>query len=67
MAGKIKLMLDSIISQRSKGSSVVAMTTKTKIVLKGIDPDRYNSASPDDPAIIDKIREIARELSVSLQ
>ncbi len=66
MAGQIKQMLDKIINERSRGSSVVAMTTKTKIVLKGVDPDAFTAGSPDDPKTIEKVKEIARELGVAL-
>lgn len=67
MAGQIKQMLDAIILERSKGNSVVAVTTKTKIILKGIDPDKYTAGSADDPTTIQKVRDIARELGVTLQ
>jgi hypothetical protein len=67
MAGQIKKMLDAIILERSKGSPVVAVTTKTKIVLKGIDPDAYTVTSADDPRTIEKVRGIARELGVTLK
>jgi hypothetical protein len=66
MAGQIKSILNSIIEKRSKGNEVVAMTTKTKLIFKGFDPDRFDSRSPDDPAAIAKIKAIATELGVSL-
>lgn len=66
MAGQIKNMLDSIIKLRSKGNETIALTTKTKLIFKGFDPDRFDSKSPDDPAAIAKIRAIATELGVSL-
>ena len=66
MAGLIKSMIDSIISQRAKGNATLALTTKTKLVLKGINPERYSSASPDDPAVIAKVQAIAQELGVRL-
>jgi hypothetical protein len=62
MAGQIKRMLDSIIDQRAKGNPILIQTTKTKLTLKGLDPDRFNSASPDDPAVVEKVKAIAAEL-----
>jgi len=62
MAGQIKHMLDAIVAQRSKGNSTLAMTTKTKLILKGINPDRFDGTSPDDPAVIARVRAIAAEL-----
>ncbi len=66
MPGLIKRMLDSIISQRAKGNQTLVMTTKTKLILKGVDPDGYNGASADDPVVLEKVRKIAGELGVSV-
>jgi len=62
MAGQIKRMLDSIVEQRAKGNSVLIQTTKTKLTLKGLDPDKFNSTSPDDPAVMEKVKAVATEL-----
>ncbi len=66
MAGQIKAMIDQIIQQRSKGNSVLASTTTTKLILQGIDPAKFTAASPDDPAVIAKLRQLASDLSVTL-
>lgn len=66
MAGQVKAMIDQIVEQRSKGNAVLAMTTKTKLILKGFDPDKYDASSPDDPALIARLRGLAAELNISL-
>jgi hypothetical protein len=66
MAGLIKGMIDSIVEQRAKGNAVVVMTTRTKLALKGVNPDRFNANSPDDAAIIKKLKAIAQELGVQI-
>jgi hypothetical protein len=66
MAGQIKAMLDRIIVERAKGDSVLVPLTRAKLILKGFDPDRFGPNTPDDPAVIARIRQIARELGVSL-
>ena len=66
LAGQIKYMLDTIIDQRSKGVAAIAYGTKTKLILKGLNPDRFNAASPDDPAIVAKVRAVAQELGINL-
>ena len=66
MPGQIKTILDSIIQQRAKGNSAIAATTKTKLILKGLNPDRFTSSSPDDPAMLTKVKAIAVELGVNL-
>ena len=66
MPGQIKQMLDSILQQRSNGNSIVLNTTKTKLILKGLNPDKFTLASPDDPAVIAKVRAIAAVLGVHI-
>jgi len=66
MPGQIKQMLDSVLQQRSNGNSVVLNTTKTKLILKGLNPDKFTLASPDDSAVISKVRAIAAELGVHI-
>ena len=67
MAGQIKKMLDQIIETRSQGDPFLALTTKTKLVLKGINPDKYDRNSEDNPWVIKNVKRIARELNVILQ
>ncbi len=66
MPGQIKTMIDKIIAQRSGGNVTLINTTKTKLLLKGIDPDKFVWNSPDDQAIITKLRTLATELRVTL-
>jgi hypothetical protein len=66
MAGQIKNMLDQIIETRSQGDSFLALTTKTKLVMKGINPDKYDCNSADNPWVIKDVRRIAKELDVIL-
>lgn len=57
-------MIQSIITQKSKGNQVIANSIKTKMYLKGIAVDKYTPSSPDDFATIMKIREVAKEFGV---
>lgn len=66
MAGKIKKMLDQIIETRAKGIKAVAMSTRARLTLKGINLDQHTPHSPDDPVIMAKVRTIAEELGVTL-
>jgi len=66
IAGKIHSMIETICNERSKGNQVVYNTTKTKLLLKGINPDSYGPSSPDDPAVIAKLRDVAREMGVNI-
>lgn len=64
MPGKIKHLTDTIIEERAQGNPTIANTTKTKLILKGINPDAYTSSSPDDPEVIEKLRALADELGI---
>jgi hypothetical protein len=52
MAGKIKLMIDEIIEQRTRNNPELIGVVRTKLMLKGVDPNRYTETSDDDPRII---------------
>jgi hypothetical protein len=66
MAGQIKNMIDSIIEQRSRGNQTLVATTKTKLILKGFNPDKFTAAAPDDPTLIARLSIIAREMGANL-
>jgi hypothetical protein len=59
-------MLDKLIETRSKGNSTLVNTTKAKLSLKGIDYAAYTATSPDDPAMIKKVTEVAKEMGITL-
>jgi len=61
MAGKIKMMIDSIIEQRAKNNTMLQGVIKTKLMLKGIDPKKYAPHSNDDPAIISKLEALVKD------
>ena len=62
MPGKVKRIIDSILKERSRGDPILIKTTKTKLMLKGINPDKYTLQSEDDPVIIEKLNKLMKEL-----
>jgi hypothetical protein len=66
MSGKIKATIDQIVRVRGNGDNVRALMTATKLLLKGVDPEAYTAASPDDPAVLVKLRTIATEWGIKL-
>jgi hypothetical protein len=66
MAGQIKRMIDQIIAKRANGNNAIVATTKTKLIMKGINPDKYTLSSEDDPQIISKLNQIANDLGINL-
>jgi hypothetical protein len=67
MSGQVRSMIDQIIDQRSRGNAVLATTTRTKLILKGLDPAAHDASSPDDPMLVARLRDLAAELSVTLE
>jgi hypothetical protein len=67
MAGTIKKMIDTIIAQKARGNSTLIMTTHTKLILKGFNPDKYSDTTPDDPEAVQKLSNIAREMGVQIR
>lgn len=63
MAGKIKVMIDTIIERRTRNDPELLGVVKTKLMLKGIDPNRYTETSDDDPRIIALLEAIINTLA----
>jgi hypothetical protein len=59
-------MIEKIAWERSKGNETIRKTTHAKLALKGVNTDSYDSTSPDDPVVIARLQEIAKEMGVSL-
>lgn len=57
-------MIQKIVTEKSKGNAVIASSVKTKIILKGIAIDKYTPTSPDDIAVMQKLRQIGMEFGV---
>lgn len=64
MAGKIRKMINEIIQERSRGNPAIIEMTIAKLILKGINPNKFDSNSPDDTVIIEKLINIAKQLNV---
>jgi hypothetical protein len=65
--GKTKLIIDSIITQRSGGDPTIAKVIRTKFMLKGINPDAFSLDTPDDPTLVKKLMDLASKLGVRIQ
>lgn len=57
-------MIDEIIRERSKGNPAISEMTIAKLILKGLNPNKFDSNSPDDIVIIEKLINIAKQLNV---
>lgn len=61
MAGEIKRMIEEILAKRSNGNEMLIRLIRTKLILKGIDPEAFTDNSDDDPTIIEKLKKIAQD------
>ncbi len=66
MAGKIHKMIREIIEKKAKGNRILMNTVETKLILKGINPEKYSPSSPDDPVILEKVKIVAKEFGINL-
>ena len=66
MAGKVKAMIDQIIAQRSQGNANLIAPLKIKLIMKGLDPDAWLESSPDDPMMISRAQNAAKDMGVQL-
>lgn len=62
MAGKIRELIDSVIAQRAMGNPMLEKIIKTKLILKGVNPNKYTLQSDDDPVVLEKIEKMMTEL-----
>jgi hypothetical protein len=67
MAGKIRKQLEALILGVAKNNQTLINITKTKLVLKGLNPEKFNDQSPDDPIILEKVKQIAAEFGVKIE
>ncbi len=62
MSGKIKMMIEEILRERTKGNDMLVKAVNTKLMLKGINPSKYDEFSFDDPVIIEKLERMKRHV-----
>jgi hypothetical protein len=64
LRGQIHRLLQDIIEKRSRQNPFLAKHLKAKLLLKGIDVDRYGPNTPDDPVVLDKLKKLALSMSI---
>lgn len=66
MAGQVKVLIDQLIQLRTKGDRGLVAPLKIKLIMKGVDPDMFDSDSPDNPVVIQRLVTIAKEMGYDL-
>ena len=55
MAGRIQELIDELVRIRTQGRGSGGHFVRAHLVLSGIDPDRYDASSVDDPEVIQQL------------
>jgi hypothetical protein len=58
-------MIDTIVEQETKGDPRLVNITRTKLIVRGIHPDKYSVHSEDDPIIIRQLEKMIRLTGIS--
>lgn len=66
MAGQVHQLIEKLVSGRAAGNKSVELSTRTKLLMQGIDSAKWTPTSPDDAAMIAKVRSVAGAMGVSL-
>jgi len=64
MAGKIKKEIEFILLTNAKGDKTLESITRTKLILRGINPSKFTDVSDDDEQVLRKLQELKRELKL---
>ena len=67
MAGAIRRMLDAIVETRGKKNPLLRRTTRTKLILAGLNPEKFDASSPDDPTLVARVYAVAAEYGVIVE
>ena len=65
-AGNIKKVIEAIIVRKGKGDPIIVINIRKKLVLKGINPAKYTYETIDDPIVLKKLMELARDLGFKI-
>ncbi len=66
MAGQVKRLIDQLIQLRTKGDRALVAPMKIKLIMKGVDPDLFEETTPDNPAIVQRVMTIAKEMGYDI-
>jgi len=66
MAGRIHKLLEGIIEKKANGNPTLIASTRTKLILKGINPSNFGPTTPDDPDVLKRVEFLATKLGVAV-
>ena len=59
-------MIDLIIAEKAQGDKAIEKSIRVKLILGGIMVDKLTETTPDDPALINKIKNVATVYGVKI-
>ena len=62
----MKDLIDRIVHEKAKGDSFQQLNVQFKLMLKGIPVKTINASTPDDPEILNKIFNAAKDFNIQL-
>ncbi|MFM7852855.1 MAG: hypothetical protein ACKO96_13295 [Flammeovirgaceae bacterium] len=62
----MKKLIDLIITQKAQGNSFQELNYTMKLMLKGIPVKNITNDTPNDPIILERIYQAAREFNVNI-
>ena len=62
--GKLNTKWKHLSRKCQKATLFLPSTTRTKLILKGINPNKFTKDSPDDPVVLEKLKDIAEAFGV---
>jgi hypothetical protein len=65
MAGQAKKLVDLLVSEKAKGNRDIENFIRVKLSMKGIPVNTLTESSADDPAVINKIKDVLKEFGVN--
>jgi hypothetical protein len=63
MAGKVRELIEKLEQKRTKGNPNLLHFVRAQLLLKGIDPARYNKDSEDNPEVLAKLDAMLRDFN----
>jgi len=62
MTGRIYQEIQKLITECGQGNASKISFIRTKLILKGIDPNRWGPSSEDNPEVLAKLNNISQTL-----
>jgi hypothetical protein len=66
MTGTAKKIIDLFITHKAQGDKTIEKNLRVKLILGGIMVDRLTETTPDNPALINKIKAVAARYGVKI-